>query len=209
MKLRVDVEDLAQAGMVGLMEAAGRYDPESNVAFTTYAYTRIRGSIVDSLSGLTGIRRSQARQLSRLKSANDFIESAEFSGSGQSAEDFVGNAVAGVMFAADFAELTDQVAAEGLDENDNSPLRVSAEASLGRRQLRALMLKGLEDLAEDEASLLRAHYLEGTSLRELADRQGISRSWMSRVHTRALRNAQKVLTDQYKISVADLFDATK
>lgn len=209
MKLRVEVDELAQAGMVGLLEAANRFDPESGVAFSTFAYTRVRGSIVDSLSGITGIRRSQARQLARLKSANEFVESLEFSGQAQTPEEFVSRAVSGAMFAADFGELTENVAAEALDENDTSPLRVSAERALGRAQLRALMLESLGDLADDEAAILRGHYLDGVSLRELADRQGISRSWASRVHTRALKNAQSVLRKRYKVSLADLFDAPK
>jgi RNA polymerase sigma factor (sigma-70 family) len=144
-----------------------------------------------------------------LKSANDFVESLEFADSTQPPEEFVSRAVSGAMFAADFGELTENVAAEGLDENDTNPLRVSAEHSLGRSQLRALMLKSLEDLPDDEAALLRGHYLDGISLRELADRKGISRSWASRVHTRALRNAQAVLKKRYKISAADLFDAPR
>jgi RNA polymerase sigma factor for flagellar operon FliA len=209
MRLRVDLEDLVQAGMVGLMEAANRYDPDAGVAFTTFAYTRVRGSIVDSLHALTGIRRSQARQLSRLRAANEFMESHELAVESQNDARFVSQAITGAMFAADLSELREDVAPESEGDGDISPLRVDAERSIGRAQLRVLVLQSLEHLAEDEAEILRAHYLEGRTLQEVATEKGISRSWASRVHTRALRNAQSVLRRRYKVTEADLFDATK
>ena len=209
MRLRADLDDLVQAGMVGLLEAANRFDPDAGVAFTTFAYTRVRGSIVDSLAGITGIRRSQARQLSRLRAANEFLESHELASDAEDDASFVSQAVTGAMFAADFGEIGEEIAATAEGEGDINPLRVDAERSIGKAQLRMLVLKSLEHLAEDEAQLLKAHYLDGRSLQAVATERGISRSWASRVHTRALRNARSVLRRQYKVTEADLFDATK
>ena len=209
MRLRVDLDDLVQAGMVGLVEAANRFDPDAGVAFTTFAFTRVRGSIVDSLAGITGIRRSQARQLSRLRAANEFMESQELADPGQDDATFVSQAITGAMFAADFAEIGDDIAATPQGDGDVNPFRVDAEKSIGSAQLRALVLQSLDHLAEDEAHLLRAHYLEGRSLQSVATERGISRSWASRVHTRALRNARSVMRRTYKVTAEDLFDATK
>lgn len=207
-RLRVDLDDLIQAGMVGLLEAESRFDPDAGVAFTTYAYPRIRGAMIDSLASLTGIRRSQARRLTRLRAANEFIESHEMASDVLGDADYVSQAVTGALFAADFAEVAEDVSAEEHDDADTSPLRVDAERSLGRAQLRTLVLATLDDLAEDEAAMLRAHYIDGRSLQSVAAELGYSRSWASRVHTRALENARGVLRRKYKLSALDIFFAT-
>src|SRR5262245_16577406 len=46
---RVDLDNLEAAGILGLVEAANRFEPERGVAFKTFAYTRIRGAIYDEL----------------------------------------------------------------------------------------------------------------------------------------------------------------
>lgn len=207
-RLRTDLDDMVQAGMIGLLEAERRFDPEAGVAFSTFAYTRIRGQIIDSLAAMTGIRRAQARRIARLRAANEFIESHEMASDSQSDADYVSQAVTGALFAADFSEVDEQLGAEEHDDADTSPLRVDAERSLGRSQLRALVLKALDDLPNDEASMLRAHYIEGRSLQSVADELGYSRSWASRVHTRALENARGVLRRKYKLTTADLFSST-
>ena len=45
----IDVDNLESAGVLGLVESAGKYDPNRNTQFKTYAYMRIRGSILDEL----------------------------------------------------------------------------------------------------------------------------------------------------------------
>src|ERR1700677_653251 len=45
----VDVENVESAGVLGLVEAANRFDPERGILFATYAYTRIRGAMLDEL----------------------------------------------------------------------------------------------------------------------------------------------------------------
>ena len=45
----IDVENLESAGVLGLVESAGKFDPNRNTQFKTYAYMRIRGSILDEL----------------------------------------------------------------------------------------------------------------------------------------------------------------
>src|SRR5690606_6309749 len=45
----IDLENLEAAGILGLVEAAAQFDPSREVAFTTFAYQRIRGAILDEL----------------------------------------------------------------------------------------------------------------------------------------------------------------
>ena len=56
----VEVDDLISAGTIGLIEAADRYDPKRGVPFTSFAYSRIKGAVIDELSrlGVSGAARS-------------------------------------------------------------------------------------------------------------------------------------------------------
>jgi RNA polymerase sigma factor FliA len=66
-----DAKDLMQTGMVGLLEAAQRYDGRTNCSFATFASYRIRGAILDSLRKSIGgsrLRRRRLRDIERVKS---------------------------------------------------------------------------------------------------------------------------------------------
>jgi RNA polymerase sigma factor (sigma-70 family) len=58
----VEVDDLISAGTIGLIEAADRYDPKRGVPFASFAYSRIKGAVIDELSrvGISGAERSRS-----------------------------------------------------------------------------------------------------------------------------------------------------
>jgi len=58
----VDIEDLFSAGLLGLMEAAAKFDPSKKIAFASYAQFRVRGAILDSLRNLDWAPRSMRRK---------------------------------------------------------------------------------------------------------------------------------------------------
>src|SRR5471032_2121906 len=64
----VEESDLVSYGLLGLMSAIDRYDPERDIKFETYAIARIRGSIIDELRTLDWVPRSvrsRAREIER------------------------------------------------------------------------------------------------------------------------------------------------
>ena len=64
-------DDLYQYGVVGLLYALGRFDPEHGTAFKTYAYRRIHGEIIDALRRNGVLSRDQMQKLSRINSAKE------------------------------------------------------------------------------------------------------------------------------------------
>ena len=64
-------DDLYQYGVVGLLYALGRFDPENGTAFKTYAYRRIHGEIIDALRRTGVLSRDQMQKLSRINSAKE------------------------------------------------------------------------------------------------------------------------------------------
>jgi len=55
----IEFEDLVEYGMIGLLEAADRYDPSHGANFMTFAYYRIRGAIYDGLRGMGWMSRNE------------------------------------------------------------------------------------------------------------------------------------------------------
>lgn len=70
----VELEDLVQAGMLGLIDAASKYDGKGGATFKTYADQRIRGAIVDSLRDNDWMPRDLRRELNDLKVTNKKLE---------------------------------------------------------------------------------------------------------------------------------------
>lgn len=204
--LRVEQEELVQLGMLGLMEASERFDPESGVMFSSFAYTRIRGAILDGLGAITGVKRAQLRRLKRQAAANEYVASLDHTNSYGGDARELADAVQGVLFACDLADTLS--ARNDGDVDEVAPHRTTPERSVGRRELRALVLRVLDGLPESEATLLRAHYVEGKSLSAIGDAQGVSRSWMSRIHTRALNRAREILESEHNLKACDLSTAT-
>ena len=64
-------DDLYQYGVVGLLYALGRFDPENGTAFKTYAYRRIHGEIIDALRRTGVLSRDQMQKLSRINSTKE------------------------------------------------------------------------------------------------------------------------------------------
>jgi RNA polymerase sigma factor FliA len=66
-----DIDDLASAGLVALMEAIGRFDPAKGASFEQYAWTRVAGSLVDELRKQDWASRSVRREGRRIERARD------------------------------------------------------------------------------------------------------------------------------------------
>ena len=71
---QVEFEELVAMGQLGLTTAAKQYEPGRGVAFTTFAYYRIRGAIFDGLRQMTWLPPSMRRKLARMDGENEVSE---------------------------------------------------------------------------------------------------------------------------------------
>jgi RNA polymerase sigma factor for flagellar operon FliA len=70
----IDLDDLHNTGVIGLMDAIEKYDPEKNCKFKTYAEFRIKGAILDQLRSLDWVPRSVRQKSRRLERAYGEVE---------------------------------------------------------------------------------------------------------------------------------------
>jgi RNA polymerase sigma factor for flagellar operon FliA len=187
-------EDLVSYGREGLLDAARRFDPARGVPFRTYANYRVRGAVIDGVRALSRLPRRAHERLSAFEAAGRVSE-------GQ-AEDLQVRAPPGASRAQAERALSDHLAgmatamAVGLiaggARGDDGELTCVApaddpEMALARAELLALVRRGIDDLGRQEAELLRRHYLAGERFDRVAEELGLSKSWASRLHTRAIR----------------------
>ena len=193
----IDFEDLVEYGMIGLLEAADRYDPSHGANFMTFAYYRIRGAIYDGLRGMGWMSRSEYAKARFEERANEYLAEvahAEESGEAPPENPFehavqdLAEAVQGL--AAVYITTID--GAEGMRIKDE---KMVAEESLGLEQARALVRQTIGKLAEDERKLLELYYYKDMSLQEVGDSLGLSKSWTSRLHARVIEKLHRLLED--------------
>ena len=198
----VEMDDLIGFATTGLLEAADRFDETAGTAFSTYAYYRIRGAVYDGLRVMGHIPRSQYDKLQAARRADDYLESAgrqdaaaRGQGPAASTEDELRSmyeALAGASTV--FVTSLDAQIAEGKDFAD---FTASAEDKLALAQMRGELSKAIEALPERESHFIRKHYYEGKTLLEAGSELGLSKSWSSRLHARAVDLLKKQLVKQH------------
>ncbi|HEX6277441.1 MAG TPA: sigma-70 family RNA polymerase sigma factor [Polyangiaceae bacterium] len=199
----LDLDELRSFGREGLLDAARRFDAARGVPFRGYASFRVRGAILDGIRASARLPRRTHERLRALGAATLVSEGA--------AEDSFQPPAPGATPADAERALADHLAAMatamavGLlsktgfgDEGDRVPVapQESPEEALGNAELMAVVTKAIDALPENEAALVRRHYLEGERFDQVAKALGLSKSWASRLHTRAIRRLTEALRDR-------------
>jgi RNA polymerase sigma factor FliA len=197
----VDLEDLIAYGQVGLGEAARDFDPSRGSQFSTYAYYRIRGAVYDGLSKMAWFDRVQASRVRYERMSNEVLRldsedsPAETADAESDARWFrnVTHALAGVYLASRIgAQDSDEEAVAGALVDRSSP---DAAAVAMSREISERLHTFVESLPPMAAQLIRGVYFEGLTLQEAGQRIGVSKSWASRLHSRALEQLGHLLRD--------------
>ena len=179
--LDVEHEELVQLGFHGLLEAKERFDPSRGVQFSTFAYYRVRGAMIDGVRKMAFLPRRIHEKVRAAEAVSDITESAhEAYMAGERGVDQALGAIDETMnrIAASYV-----MSAVGQSEVDEGP---SAEEALITRES-IVALKGLlGTLPDRERALIEGHYLQGRQFDEVAKELGISKSWASRLHQKAL-----------------------
>ena len=181
----VDFEELVSYGMIGLMEAADRYDPRRGIAFTTFSYYRIRGAIFDGLREMGILMRSpQGKWVQREANINDLVQAAsdDTEGGNQTVNDEikqVGTLVDKIL-PAYLLSLSDESTPEVVDKNELPSDIVEMD------DLLKLVRSEVNALSDKERILLEKLYFKQTTTTQLAKEMGVSKSWVSRLHSKAV-----------------------
>jgi RNA polymerase sigma factor for flagellar operon FliA len=196
----IDLDDLHNTGVIGLMDAIDKYDPEKNCKFKTYAEFRIKGAILDQLRSLDWVPRSVRQKGRRLERAYGDVEQRL----GRSAnEDEVADSLG--LQLDKFHELINQVRGISLvnleelrgggqdgdrsgsyadiveDVNAENPL-----ASLKLQEMRTVVADTIATLPEKERLVISLYYYEDLNMKEIGNILGITESRVCQIHTKSV-----------------------
>ena len=185
----VEISDLVQCGVFGLIDAVERYDPARCSRFESYAVPRIRGAIIDELRAQDWVPRTVRGRTRELERAQERLE-ARLLRAATDAElaDELGLSVHEVR---SFGRQVQLISVEALDENsggvselladDDAPDPMSVvQAAETVRQLAA----AVEQLGERDRTVVQLYYLENRTLAEIGRLLGVTESRVCQLHTR-------------------------
>lgn len=183
-----DELDMIALGQAGLVEAAERFDPAHGSEFLSFAFCRVRGAIIDGIrrNGRLSRRAYQlARSIEALGETLDLGEAGE--GPDRKSEDACQELRDRLSSAVTAMSLALYAAPRALDEERIAARGPSVEDTLSELQLRKMVGELLAELPEPEQGILRRHYVEDATFEAIAGDMGLSRSWVSRIHSRGVR----------------------
>lgn len=202
-KEHIEFDELVAIGSVGLSEAANRFDPTRGASFSTFAWYRVQGAIVDGLRKQSNLPRRVWAKLVALRAASEYLENRGERDAGAAEKGTPGpqgaDALAAIKSAMSAIRTMYVTSLEAMREKNDFDAPDSAplpDASIDSGRLGALLRDAIEKLPERERALLTKHYWEGKNLLEAGAELGISKSWASRLHAQAVDRLKTIVEAQ-------------
>jgi RNA polymerase sigma factor FliA len=192
----IEIRDLINAGVLGLLDAIDKFEPERNVKFKTYAEVRIRGAILDSLRNLDWAPRSlrkKSKDLERTyaelsqKLGRPATDEEVSEAMGENLENFhaLVDQLHGLTIGS-FENINDAEDGDNYlnyypDDGSNDPY-----AKFETNEVTRLLAGAIEELPEKERLVLSLYYYEEFTMKEIGALLGVNESRVSQLHTKAM-----------------------
>jgi RNA polymerase sigma factor for flagellar operon FliA len=195
----IEFDDLVAYGMQGLLEAAERFDGSHGTSFTTFAYYRVRGAMFDGLRGMGWLPRAEYARLRFEERAAAYLSNLADRDAGLAVNEplpplriedevrAIADALGGV--AAIFVTTMD-ARREEVESGSATP---APQQQVERSERNHAIRRALDSLPEKERRLLELYYYEDRTLLEAGQALGLSKSWSSRLHARAITLLKQAL----------------
>ncbi len=201
----ISQEDLESYGVFGLLEAVEKFNPDLGVSFKTYAYNRVRGSMIDEVRKLNWIPRTLWQKIQQLNATKERLHK-------ELGEQVTHEALAGAMgiTLTELYKLEGQVNLLSLSSLDETVSAVDGERVrwvdmikdndspdpldlVEKEESRQLLIKAIEELPEKDRLVLALYYQEELTLKEIGKVLDVSESRVCQLHTRALNGLRSKL----------------
>lgn len=194
----VQVNDLVSAGFAGLVDAFRNFDPERMESFEAYIDHRIRGAILDELRAHDPLSRDRRTFVRKMALARQQLVS-RLGREPSEAEVALEMDMSLALFRSRVArasEMAQHQACEGseLVEEKEDDANRSPEARVEMTAERLQVLRACETLPERQRLVLRLHYREELTLRQIGERLGVTESRVSQIHAEAILRVRCALT---------------
>lgn len=189
----IEIDDLVQVGLIGLLKAADDYQPDSGAAFSTYATIRIKGAMLDELRSRDWLPRAIQKKLGLVANAVASLEQ-QLGRSASSLEvakelnmDLVAyNEMLGELSYARLSTIEDA----NLIPGDNEPDYVISQGLKEKAVADAIL-----ELPDKEQLMMSLYYTDGLNLKEIGLVLDVSESRVSQIHGQAVARIKSKLKD--------------
>ncbi len=215
----VEIEDLVSAGVVGLMDAFSKFDPDKKVQFRSYAQVRIRGAILDSLRTLDWSPRELRRKGRAVEEAirvltarlghapNEAEVAAEMALELEEYQQLLGD-LKGLEIGTLHMERNEDSGEEELAYVPGRPEEDPLFRCL-RGELEERLAEAIQNLPDRERLVMSLYYYEEMTMREIGLALGVVESRVSQVHASAVVHLRSALKDLAARGVFDRLRARK
>lgn len=189
-------DDFMSAGFLGLIEAAGRFDESRGPEFRGYAYLRIRGAIIDYIRTSCDLTGYAYRRFKALEAAQELRE-VELEGSSPARKASRSSSQDAVSYLEKLA-VAFKVSGERDEDSEQTeePDLQHPEAVLEEKQRRQKIRAIVATLPEKERTIIEQYYFRDQKFIDVAEQfTGVSKSWVSRLHDRALEMLREKMVD--------------
>lgn len=200
----VEVDDIIQAGMMGLMDAVSRYEETQGSQFETYATQRIKGAMLDELRSCDWLPRTIRKNMRCIEKAMHTLE--QRLGRHPSEQEIARHLE---MALADYQQMLQEARGHQLvyyedysggddehfldrhaGQSHPSPLEDLVEGDM-----RGRLIEAIEDLPEREKTMMGLYYEQDLNLREIGEVMGVSESRVCQIHTQAIARLRAKLRE--------------
>lgn len=195
----IEVDDLVNAGIIGLIDAIEKFDASRKIKFKTYAEFRVKGAILDELRSLDWVPRSTRQKATRLERAYSELEQVL----GHAANDYEVAQHMGVSMK-EFHQLISE--AKGISLISIDELRKDSDENLERNllnylanpeqldpaqlvnldQVYQIVADAIDQLPEKERLVISLYYYDELTMREIGEVLEVTESRISQIHTKAI-----------------------
>jgi RNA polymerase sigma factor for flagellar operon FliA len=200
--VHVELDDLVHAGILGLFDAATKFNPEKQVAFSSYAKHRIKGAILDSLRQLDWASRDMRRRHKQVEAATRELASAlQRTPTEQEIAEKLGMDVErwrNMMI--DLRNIGLISASTRTNENEDLPApdfpskpETQPDSICAREQLRGVLGVAIKTLPERYQKVVTLYYTNELTMKEIGGILGINESRVSQIHKAALEKMATAL----------------
>lgn len=184
----IETEDLISYGMTGLIEAARRFNHKMGANFSTFSYYRIRGAIYDGLRAMGSLSRTEYKRLKTESKVNDYLEN-EYLYKNQNnlyqkkPEEELNKLAKKVQRVASIYLCSlDNQEIQGVKDNNQEDV----SEKIARLELYEKMRMAIGKLPKNDQEIISSYYFDELSLEDVGKRLGLSKSWTSRKHAKAM-----------------------
>lgn len=201
----VDINDLISAGIVGLIEAIGKFDPGRNIKFETFCAQRVRGSMFDYLRRCDWVPRQIRSKAHKLAARRSTLASRlERPPTESEMAEELGMKLDDYRSLAESLCIKDQVSIEGYQVDSSKydctlQMEMAADKStrhpLGKLQRLELRQAAERGLSDKEKTVLIMYYYDQLTMKEIGGVLGISESRVCQIHSQLLKFLRRKFED--------------